>query len=207
MSMGTKGKKGNMSTLTPFKLDLTFQFKAGLAHGAIEASKTPITPRDLRKGYTQIRHVEAHLENQIVSQNVLSNALACHPSQMIEHGNKKVEITRSTKKKKNSSSKGTKALKCPNPELNFSFKPSSPVTSLDHGSHPFSFPPLPMVGWAIWHRNKALAIPDKMIAQIRAALMYTMGWFEEDLAAAWKHIFPITPSSVILGNLPLDHPA
>ena len=44
-----------------------------------------------------------------------------------------------------------------------------------------------------------------MIAQIRAAPTNTMGWFEEDLATAWKHIFPITLSSVITGNLPLDH--
>ncbi|XP_050269430.1 uncharacterized protein LOC126713652 [Quercus robur] len=34
-----------------------------------------------------------------------------------------------------------------------------------------------------------------------------MGWFEEDLAIAWKHIFPITLSNVITGNLLLGHQA
>nr|POE73168.1 hypothetical protein CFP56_58664 [Quercus suber] len=48
-SKGTKGKKGNVSSLTPFKLDLTFQFKVGLAYRVVEASESPITPYDLRK--------------------------------------------------------------------------------------------------------------------------------------------------------------
>nr|POE98570.1 hypothetical protein CFP56_59494 [Quercus suber] len=34
-----------------------------------------------------------------------------------------------------------------------------------------------------------------------------MGWFEEGLNKAWKHLFPITPTNVRTGNLPLDHPA
>ena len=70
-----------------------------------------------------------------------------------------------------------------------------------------TFLPLPTVGWAIWYRNKMIAIPEELIAQIRAAPTESMGWFEEDLAAAWRHIFPITPTSVRTASLPLDHPA
>ena len=66
-------------------------------------------------------------------------------------------------------------------------------------------PLFPTVGWAIWHRNKAVAIPNEMIAQIRATPTETLGWFKEELAIAWKHIFPIIPSSVVIVNLPLDH--
>lgn len=62
------------------------------------------------------------------------------------------------------------------------------------------------MGWAIWHRNKAIAILDEVIAQIRVASMDIVGWFNEDFIATWKHLFPITPTSVRMGNLPLDHP-
>ena len=37
--------------------------------------------------------------------------------------------------------------------------------------------------------------------------METPGWFEEELGQAWKRIFPITPESIRLGNLPLEHKA
>uniref|UniRef100_A0A7N2N6Y0 Uncharacterized protein n=1 Tax=Quercus lobata TaxID=97700 RepID=A0A7N2N6Y0_QUELO len=56
----------------------------------------------------------------------------------------------------------------------------------------------------IWYRNKALAISDKMIAQIRAVPIDMIGWFKEELCVVWKHIFPITSSSNRTGNLPLD---
>ena len=59
-----------------------------------------------------------------------------------------------------------------------------------------------MVGWAIWYRNKAITILDEVIAQIRVAPTDTMGWFEEELAVAWKHIFPITIISIKAGNIP-----
>lgn len=59
----------------------------------------------------------------------------------------------------------------------------------------------------MWYRNKAIVLSDKMIAQIRVALTDMMGWFEEDLKAAWKHLFPVTSSSIKMGNLSLDHPA
>lgn len=104
-SKGTKGKKGNVSSLTPFKSDLTFQFKVGPAHRAVEASKAPITPYDLRKGYTQSRHAEARLEDQVVSQNVMSTVLPCHRSKTSKHGNK-IRIIGLTWEKKSSSSKG-----------------------------------------------------------------------------------------------------
>ncbi|KAL0015593.1 hypothetical protein SO802_002662 [Lithocarpus litseifolius] len=45
-----------------------------------------------------------------------------------------------------------------------------------------------------------------MILQIRAAPTDTLRWCKEELWHAWKHIFPITPTSVRTGNLPLDHP-
>ena len=68
-------------------------------------------------------------------------------------------------------------------------------------------PSLPMVGWAIWYRNKAIAILEEVIAQIRAAPTDIMCWFNEELAAAWKHIYPITTTCIRIGNLPLDHQA
>ena len=46
-----------------------------------------------------------------------------------------------------------------------------------------------------------MAIPEEVIAQIKAAPTDTLGWFEKDLTATWKHIFPITPTSVRTGNL------
>lgn len=76
-----------------------------------------------------------------------------------------------------------------------------------HGSLLPILSPLPMVGRVIWHKNKAMAILEEMIAQIRAAPTNILGWFEEDLLVAWKHIFPITPTNVLTGNLPLDHPS
>ena len=52
-----------------------------------------------------------------------------------------------------------------------------------------------------------MAIPDEVIAQIRAAPTDTLEWFDKELTAAWKHILLITPTSVRTGNLRLDHPA
>ena len=75
-----------------------------------------------------------------------------------------------------------------------------PIQTMAYPS-PF-YPSLPMVGWAIWYRNKAITISDEVIAQIRAAPTDTMGWFEEELAAAWKHIFPITTTSIKARNIP-----
>lgn len=61
--------------------------------------------------------------------------------------------------------------------------------------------------WAIWFKNKAIPIPDEMIAQIRASPTNTMGWFEVDLKAAWQSPFPIMFASIKSRSLPLDHPA
>ena len=144
MSKGTKGKEGNMSSLTPLKLDLTFQFKAGPDHRVVEAFETPITPRDLRGGYTQSRHAEARLENQVVNQSMMSTVLPCHPSQTFEHENKKMRIMRSTREKKSSSSKGTKVLKCPNLDYDFNIKPFNLVHFSDH-SHGFPLPLPPLL--------------------------------------------------------------
>ena len=66
---------------------------------------------------------------------------------------------------------------------------------------------LPRSGWAIWYKNRVVAIPKEFIAQIRAAPTETPGWFEEELKQAWKHLFPITPESIRLGDLPLEHKA
>nr|POE76978.1 hypothetical protein CFP56_49691 [Quercus suber] len=77
--------------------------------------------------------------------------------------------------------------------------------SMDHLNRRPSTPPF--LGWAIWHRNKAVVIPDEVIAQICSAPMVTMGGTEESLCTTWKHIFPITPESMRTRNLALDHPA
>ena len=50
-------------------------------------------------------------------------------------------------------------------------------------------------------------VPDKVIAQIRACPTTPLGYFEQELEAAWKNIFPIIPSSLRTGTLALDHPA
>lgn len=136
-----------------------------------------------------------------------------HSSQKSEHGNNKMRTMILNCGKQISSAKGTKALKRPNPkpEVNTKFSIQVHPSNLNHGlPHPPSpiFPPLPpTVGWAIWHRNKVAAILDELIAQIRTAPIETLGWFKEELATAWKHIFPITPSSMVTRNLPLDHQA
>nr|POE88491.1 hypothetical protein CFP56_53777 [Quercus suber] len=67
--------------------------------------------------------------------------------------------------------------------------------------------PLAPTWWAIWYCNKAIFIPDVVIAQIRVALTEALGRFEEDLEIAWKHIFSVTQNSINTGKLPLDHPA
>jgi len=59
--------------------------------------------------------------------------------------------------------------------------------------------------WAIWYRNKAVRIPDEIIEQMRAAPTTSVGWHEEDLKNAWKHIFPLTLTSIRIGLLDLDH--
>ena len=66
---------------------------------------------------------------------------------------------------------------------------------------------MPKTGWAMWFRNRVIVIPDKIIAQIRAAPTETPWWFEEELGYDWKHLFSITPVSIRMGKLPLDHNA
>lgn len=59
--------------------------------------------------------------------------------------------------------------------------------------------------WAMWYKNKVRMLSDEMITQIRVALTDMRCWFEEDLKVVWKHLFLITPLSITMGNLPLDH--
>ena len=66
---------------------------------------------------------------------------------------------------------------------------------------------LPRFGWAIWYKNRVVAIPDEIISQIRAMPTVILGEFEEELKQAWKNIFPITPDNIRLGSLPLEHKA
>ena len=66
---------------------------------------------------------------------------------------------------------------------------------------------MPRLAWAIWYKNRVVAILEEFIAQIRVAPMETPGWFEEELKQAWKHLFPIAPKSIKLGGLPLEHKA
>lgn len=58
----------------------------------------------------------------------------------------------------------------------------------------------------MWYKNRVVPIPDEVIAQIKASPTTMMGKFEEEPYVAWKHLFPRTPSSIITGNLGLDHP-
>ena len=55
------------------------------------------------------------------------------------------------------------------------------------------------------HKNQVIPIPDETIAQIRASPTDTLGWFKEKLRAAWKNLFPITPTSLKMGDLALEH--
>lgn len=61
--------------------------------------------------------------------------------------------------------------------------------------------------WGISYKNKIIKIERITINEIKATPTHTMGWFEEDLMKAWKHIFPLTPISRELGFLPLTDPA
>lgn len=125
--------------MTPFKLDETFQFKAGPVHRVVEVSEAPITPCDLREGYMQSRCTEVHLKNQNVSKIVGSTMLPCKPPQTSEHGNKKLKTMRLTRDKKASSSIGTKALKCSNLDPDFNIKSFNPIQPSDH-NHGFPLP-------------------------------------------------------------------
>jgi len=64
-------------------------------------------------------------------------------------------------------------------------------------------PPTPS-GWAIWFRNRAIAIPDELIVHIRATPTTSMGSFEEELCATWKNLFPLTQASGMNEKLALD---
>ncbi|XP_065638284.1 uncharacterized protein LOC136071198 [Quercus suber] len=66
---------------------------------------------------------------------------------------------------------------------------------------------LPSKSWAMIYKNRVLAIPQEIIAQIQAAPTDEMGGYEEELKAAWKHLFPLTPESIRNGDLELNHPA
>ena len=66
---------------------------------------------------------------------------------------------------------------------------------------------LPWTGWAIWHQGRPVKVSDETVLQIKVAPMNTLGWCDEELGRAWKKIFPITPTSIRTGFLPLDHPA
>ena len=66
---------------------------------------------------------------------------------------------------------------------------------------------MPQMGWAIWFKGKAVVVSNEVIAHIQAASTNTLGWFEEELSRSWKQLFPITHTSIRLGELPMDHPA
>ena len=65
----------------------------------------------------------------------------------------------------------------------------------------------PWTGWAIWHQGKPRKVSEETILQIKAEPTKSLGWCDEEMGRAWKKIFPITPSSIRTGCLPLDHPA
>lgn len=66
---------------------------------------------------------------------------------------------------------------------------------------------MPRPRWAIWHKGKPERVADEIILQIRVTPIVSLGWCDQDLGKAWKEIFPITPSSIRMGSLPLDHQA
>ena len=90
----------------------------------------------------QAKHGENRRENQFVSQNLLSNELGNLSTQTINHGNKKVKLTRPARDKKIPSSKGFKTLKHSNLELESSLKPLV-LTSCPSSNHGSPLPLLP----------------------------------------------------------------
>ena len=61
--------------------------------------------------------------------------------------------------------------------------------------------------WAMRHKNQVIPIPNEKIAQNRASRTDTLGWFEKELRAAWKNLFPITLANLRTGDLAFEHPA
>ena len=116
-SRPTKGKKGfSSSSLTPFSPELTFQFKAGQALGAVEIVGNTSEPRDLVGSYTPNRRVEGAKR----SSNVNLSALSCEHDVQLEQRTdqikRKGKATLSSHDKKSLHAKGIKSLKRPNPE-------------------------------------------------------------------------------------------
>ena len=118
---------------------------------------------------------------------------------------------RKGKEKKASGTKAPKVLKSLNPSSGSKPRPYQRVakkysTPENEANNPRSSSS-PRVGWAMWFKNRLVPVLDEMIAQIKASPTTMMGKAEEELCVAWKHLFPITPTSTITGNLALDHPA
>ena len=60
-------------------------------------------------------------------------------------------------------------------------------------------------GWAVRYKSKVIQVSDEVIAHIKAALIDTMGWVEEEgLRNAWKTMFPLTQESRMTGYLDPD---
>ena len=210
---GTKGIFGNPSTsLTLFNSEKTFLFKSGTPQKSNlvvdkEMKACEDSVHNTLKDLIEIR--ESCLET---CKAPLGNGLGCQSNQVDGTEKKKSKLTRPSREKKSFSPKGAKNLKYSS--LDPSIKPNHPTSSTLPKPTPFPFmdypnrrpPSFPSSRWAIWHRNKAIAILNEVIAQIRSTSKNTMSWTEEGLCIAWKHMFPITPDSVRIENLVLDHP-
>ena len=187
----SKGKEVKSNSLTPPNFELTFQFKSShvvRAVGDSENSEATLTSHKIGEMHTQDLHGDCRKEIQMACQNPFSYDLDTPSSQTTNLRNKKAKLSKAGRDKKNPSTSSSKALKRSNPEPDTCFKPSALVSC--PSSHGFSLPflpstvPLPTVGWAIWHKNKIIAIPEELIAQIRAASIDTLGWFDKDLVVA-----------------------
>ena len=62
-------------------------------------------------------------------------------------------------------------------------------------------------GWAVWHRNSLIEVPDEIILQIRSIPTQEFGWCKAEMGQAWRNIFPLTMKSRKSRMLLLDHPA
>lgn len=185
---GTKGIFGNPSTsLTLFNSKKTFLFKSGTPQKSDlvfdkEMKACEDSLHNTLKDLIEIR--ESSLET---CKAPLGNGPSCQSNQVDGTEKKKAKLTRPSREKKSSSLKGAKNLKhfSPNPGI----KPNHITSSTLPEPTPFPFmdrpsrrpPSFPSSRWAIWHMNKAIAIPDEVIAQIKSTPMNTMGWTEESL--------------------------
>ena len=139
-SKPTKGKKGFFnSSQVPFNPELTFQFKAGQASGAVGTVDNNLEPCDFGGVHTHNRHADGAKCSSNVSPSALSrgnDALEQRTTQVKEKG----KAILPSHDKKNSQSKGRKSLKRPNPDPPSRKKSFSPKGSSNSSNVPLRSP-------------------------------------------------------------------